>query len=62
MSVPPPVNESLLSQRLGALRSARSWVPNVLPELERFILPPTTMISFASTPIQYGGLVDLVRT
>ena len=32
-----PVNDSLLSQRLGALGSARSWAPNILPELERFI-------------------------
>ena len=37
MSVPSPINESLLSQRLSALGSARSWAPDVLPGLERFI-------------------------
>jgi hypothetical protein len=37
MSLPSPVNEDLLSQRLGALRSARSWPPKVLAELEHFI-------------------------
>ena len=59
MSVPSPVNESLLSQRLGALGSARSWAPNVLPELERFIRTADDYDLFRVNPIQYGSLVDL---
>src|SRR5260370_19125712 len=59
MSVPSPVNESLLSQRLGALGSARSWAPNVLPELERFIRTADDYDLFRVNPIQYGGAVDL---
>src|SRR6476646_3242881 len=59
MSVPSPVNESLLSQRLGALGSARSWAPNVLSELERFIRTADDYDLFRINPIQYGGLVDL---
>ena len=59
MSVPSPVNESLLSQRLGALGSARSWAPNVLPELERFIRTADDYDLFRVNPIQYGGGVDL---
>src|SRR6267378_3020180 len=59
MSVPSPVNESLLSQRLGALGSARSWASNVLPELERFIRTADDYDLFRVNPIQYGGAVDL---
>jgi class 3 adenylate cyclase len=59
MSVPSPVNESLLSQRLGALGSARSWAPNVLPELERFIRTADDYDLFRVNPIQYGGGVAL---
>src|ERR1700730_15564679 len=59
MSVPSPVNESLLSQRLGALGSARSWAPNVLPELERFIRTADDYDLFRVNPIQYGGGADL---
>src|SRR5436190_9755722 len=62
MSVPSPVNENLLSQRLGALGSARSWAPNVLPELERFIRTADDYDLFRVNPIQYGGLVDLSKT
>ena len=61
MSVPSPVNESLLSQRLGALGSARSWAPNVLPELERFIRTADDYDLFRVNPIQYGGLRRPVR-
>ena len=59
MSVPSPVNESLLSQRLGALGLARSWAPNVLPELERFIRTADDYDLFRVNPMQYGGAVDL---
>src|SRR5205085_9929964 len=59
MSGPSPVNEGLLSQRLGALESARSWAPNVLPELERFIRTADDYDLFRVNPIQYGGVVDL---
>src|SRR6266581_1710783 len=59
MSVPSPVNEKLLSQCLGALGSARSWAPNVLPELERFIRTADDYDLFRVNPIQYGGGVDL---
>ena len=59
MSVPSPVNESLLSQRLGALGSARSWAPNVLPELEHFIRTADDYDLFRVNPIQYGGALDL---
>jgi hypothetical protein len=59
MSVPSPVNESLLSQRLGALGSARSWAPNVLAKLERFIRTADDYDLFRVNPIQYGGAVDL---
>jgi hypothetical protein len=59
MSVPSPVNESLLSQRLGALGSARSWATNVLPELERFIRTAEDYDLFRINPIQYGGAVEL---
>ena len=59
MSVPSPVNEPLLSQRLGALGSARSWAPNVLPELERFIRTADDYDLFRVNPIQYGELVGL---
>src|SRR5436309_12738298 len=59
MSVPSPVNESLLSQRLGALGLARSWAPNVLPELERFIRTADDYDLFRVNPIQSGGLVEL---
>src|SRR5260370_12973948 len=59
MSVPSPVNESLLSQRLGALGSARSWAPNVLPELERFIRTADDYDLFRVNPIQYGGAAHL---
>src|SRR5205814_2507144 len=58
MSVPSPVNEKLLSQRLGALGSARSWAPNVLPEFERFIRTADDYDLFRVNPIQYGGLVN----
>src|SRR3954454_7530501 len=59
MNVPSPVNESLLSQRLGAFRSVRSWGPNVLPELERFIRTADDYDLFRINPIQYSGLVHL---
>src|SRR5260370_8060961 len=59
MSVPSPVNESRVSQRLGALGSARSWAPNVLPELERFVRTADDYDLFRVNPIQYGGAVDL---
>jgi hypothetical protein len=52
MSVPSPVNEGLLNQRLGALGSARSWAPNVLPELERFIRTADDYDLFRINPIQ----------
>jgi hypothetical protein len=52
----------MATQRLGALGSARSWAPNVLPELERFIRTADDHDLFRVNPIQYGGLVDLVRT
>ena len=50
MSVPSPVNESLLSQGLGALGSARSWASNVLPELERFIRTANDYDLFSRQP------------
>ncbi|WP_192177983.1 adenylate/guanylate cyclase domain-containing protein [Mesorhizobium amorphae] len=59
MSVLSPVNDSVLSERLGALRSARDWVPNVLPELERFIRTADDYDLFRVNPIQYGSAVDL---
>src|SRR3954470_14552329 len=55
MSGPFPVNESLLSQRLGALGSASSWAPNVLQELEGFIRTADDYDLFRVNPIQYGG-------
>ena len=45
MSVPSPVNENLLSQRLGALGSARSW-DRCSRNSNASSVPPTTMISF----------------
>src|SRR4051794_33584170 len=59
MSGPFPVNEGLLSQRLGALGSAGSWAPNILPELEDFIRTANDYDLFRINPIQYGGLVNL---
>jgi class 3 adenylate cyclase len=59
MSVQPPINESLLGQRLAALGSARSWAPNVLPELERFIRASDDYELFRVNPIRYGGLLGL---
>src|SRR5947209_19881232 len=59
MSVSLPVNERVLSQRLGAVGSARGWSPNVLPELERFIRTADDYDLFRVNPIQYGALVDL---
>ena len=59
MSVPSPVNESLLSQRLGALGSARSWEPNVLSDLERFIRTADDYDLFRVNPIEYGRRVGL---
>src|SRR5947207_9377358 len=59
MSVPSPVNQGLLNQRLGALGSAGSWAPNVLPELEGFIRTADDYDLFRINPIQYGGLVNL---
>src|SRR3954453_14777954 len=59
MSVASPVNENLLSQRLGALGSAKSWGPNVLSELERFIRTADDYDLFRVNPIQYGGLTPL---
>src|SRR3954469_16884181 len=59
MTVPSSVNESLLSQRLGALGLARSWPPNVLPELERFIRVADDYDLFRVNPIEYGGRVGL---
>jgi hypothetical protein len=59
MSVPYPVNESLLSQRFGALASARTWAPNVLPELERFIRTADDYHLFRVNPIQYGSTAGL---
>src|SRR4051812_36606635 len=59
MSVPSPVNEGLLNQRLGALGSAGSWAPHVLPELERFIRTSDDYDLFRVNPIRYGGLAGL---
>src|SRR4051794_35564950 len=59
MSVPSPVNEGVLSQRLGALGSAGDWAPNVLPALERFIRTADDYDLFRVNPIQYGRTVDL---
>jgi hypothetical protein len=53
MNVPSPVNEHLLSQRLRALGSARSWAANVLPELERFIRTADDYDLFRVNPIGY---------
>jgi class 3 adenylate cyclase len=59
MSVSFPVNERLLSQRLGALGSVRGWAPNVLPDLERFIRTADDYDLFRINPIHYGGLAGL---
>jgi class 3 adenylate cyclase len=59
MSAPSPVNESLLGQRLGALGSARSWAPTVLPDLERFIRTADDYDLFRVNPIQYGAAAGL---
>jgi class 3 adenylate cyclase len=59
VSVSFPVNERLLSQRLGALGSARGWAPNVVPELERFIRTADDYALFRVNPIHYGGLTGL---
>jgi class 3 adenylate cyclase len=59
MNVPSPVEDVLLSRRLGALRSAKNWAPNVLPELEHFIRTADDYDLFRVNPIQYGGLVNL---
>ena len=59
MSVPSPVKEGILSQRLGALGSAGDWAPKALPELERFVRTADDYDLFRVNPIQYGHTVDL---
>jgi hypothetical protein len=59
MSDSSPVNESLLSRRLGALGSARDWAPTVLPQLERFIRTADDYDLFRVNPIRYGRLAGL---
>ncbi len=50
---------SLLRQRLGALGSARSWAPNVLSDLERFIRTADDYDLFRVNPIEYGHRVGM---
>ena len=59
MNVPSAVNESHLSERLGALGAARRWAPNVLGEFERFIRTADDYDLFRVNPIQYGGAVGI---
>lgn len=61
MNVPSPVNESLLSERIGALRAASTWASNAIPELERFIRTADDYDLFRINPIQYSGLVHLAE-
>jgi class 3 adenylate cyclase len=61
MSAPSAVNETLLSHRLAALGSARSWAPNVLPELECFIRAADDYDLFRVNPIHYGRLAGLAE-
>ena len=55
MNDPSPVNESLLRQRLGELGS-KSWAPNILSGLERFIRTADDYDLFRVNPIQYAPL------
>jgi hypothetical protein len=48
-----------MSQGLGALGSLRSWAPNVLSDLERFIRTADDYDLFRVNPIQYGRRVGL---
>ncbi len=59
MSIPSPVNESLLGQRLAALGSARDWAPDVLPGLAHFIRTADDYDLFRVNPLRYRELSGL---
>jgi class 3 adenylate cyclase len=58
---PPPVNESLLKQRLADLDAARSWEPHVLSGLERFIRSASDFDLFRINPIHYASANGLTE-
>ena len=54
-----PVNESLLKQRLSDLEAARTWAPDALAGLERFIRTTDDYDLFRVNPIQYARVSNL---
>ena len=54
-----PVNESLLKQRLSDLEAARTWAPDALAGLERFICTADDYDLFRVNPIQYASVSNL---
>lgn len=61
MNKPPPINESLLKQRLADLAAAKSWKPNVLSALERFIRSAGDYDLFRVNPIHYASANNLTE-
>jgi len=59
MSVPSPINESVLKERLSELVAARSWGPGVLSTLETFVRTSDDYDLFRINPIRYGGTAGL---
>jgi class 3 adenylate cyclase len=50
-----PINERLLKQRLTDLQTARTWTPNTVLELERFIRTADDYDLFRVNPIQFAN-------
>ena len=59
MDGPSRIDEDVLRQRLDALGAARSWPPNVVPELERFVRTADDYDLFRVDPVRYGGLARM---
>lgn len=59
MNRSPPINESVLAERLSELGSAKSWDPGVLSQLESFVRTADDYDLFRVNPIQYGSATGL---
>src|SRR3954471_7346393 len=55
MNESSPIHESFFRQRLSELEAARTWGPDVLPELESFVRTADDYDLFRVNPIQYAG-------
>jgi hypothetical protein len=61
MNERPPINESLLKQRLIELQAAGDWAPQILPALERFIRTADDYDLFRVNPIHYANANSLTE-